>query len=101
MFRSISEDEYDDDDMTIRYRPRTGSLSEHEDLIALQAQADAVAEFETKKDLGSFSADEAGYEVTNIAAMLVRLNKIISTSVSLIISFFVCALCHRGHVGCI
>ncbi|XP_031548812.1 patatin-like phospholipase domain-containing protein 7 [Actinia tenebrosa] len=64
MFRSISEDE--DDDMTIRYRPRTGSLSEHEDLLALQAQAEAVAKFQTIKDLGSMSADEAGYESDNI-----------------------------------
>jgi hypothetical protein len=63
MFRSISEDEYDDEEMPIRYRPRTGSLSEHEDLMALKAQAEAVVDFETKAGLGSLSADEAGYEV--------------------------------------
>lgn len=60
---NISEDEFDEDDLAIRYRPRTGSLSEHEDLLALKAQAEAVVELETKAGLGSFSADEAGYEV--------------------------------------
>ncbi|XP_020905834.1 patatin-like phospholipase domain-containing protein 7 isoform X2 [Exaiptasia diaphana] len=63
---NISEDEFDEDDLSIRYRPRTGSLSEHEDLLALQAQAEAVAELETKAGLGSFSADEAGYESDDV-----------------------------------
>lgn len=60
---NISEDEYDDDDLTLPYRPRTGSLSEHEDILAFQAQAKRVAELDSKAGLGSYSADEAGYEV--------------------------------------
>lgn len=91
MFRSISEDEDDDDDMTIRYRPRTGSLSEHEDLLALQAQAEAVAEFKTKKDLGSFSADEAGYEVSLIACHL-TLGNACKTSILYVYRLFLCIL---------
>ncbi|XP_032234183.2 patatin-like phospholipase domain-containing protein 7 isoform X2 [Nematostella vectensis] len=66
MFRGISEDEDDDEEVPLNYRPRTGSLSEHEDLLELKAQARAVAEFERKAGLGSFSADEAGYESDDI-----------------------------------
>lgn len=40
---SEEDDEYDEEEENlVRVRPRTGSLSEHEDLMALKAQAQAV-----------------------------------------------------------
>lgn len=49
---SEEDDEYDEEEENlVRVRPRTGSLSEHEDLMALKAQAQAVVRHE-----------EAGYD---------------------------------------
>ena len=50
---SEDDDEYEDDETVVRVRPRTGSLSEHEDLLALKAQAQAV-----------IRREEAGYDVS-------------------------------------
>lgn len=52
---SASEDDEDEDDAVealVRVRPRTGSLSEHEDLLALKAEAQAAIRHQ-----------EAGYDV--------------------------------------
>lgn len=52
---SASEDDEDEDDPVealVRVRPRTGSLSEHEDLLALKAEARAAIRHQ-----------EAGYDV--------------------------------------
>ncbi|PFX22584.1 Neuropathy target esterase [Stylophora pistillata] len=52
---SEEDDEYDEEEENlVRVRPRTGSLSEHEDLMALKAQAQAVVRHE-----------EAGYDINN------------------------------------
>ena len=56
---SEEDDEYDEEEENlVRVRPRTGSLSEHEDLMALKAQAQAVVRHE-----------EAGYDVSFIAVL--------------------------------
>ena len=52
---SEDDDEYEDDETVVRVRPRTGSLSEHEDLLALKAQAQAQA---------VIRREEAGYDVS-------------------------------------
>ena len=49
---SEDDDEDDDVEQLVHVRPRTGSLSEHEDLLALKAHARAVVQRE-----------EAGYDV--------------------------------------
>ncbi|KAJ7389184.1 Neuropathy target esterase [Desmophyllum pertusum] len=48
---SEEDDEYEEEASLVRVRPRTGSLSEHEDLLALKAQAQAV-----------IRREEAGYD---------------------------------------
>lgn len=55
MYSASEEDDEEDEDEVnlVRVRPRTGSLSEHEDLLALKAQAQAVVRRE-----------EAGYDVS-------------------------------------
>ena len=54
MFSASEDDDEDEDDETmVRVRPRTGSLSEHEDILALKAQAQAV-----------IRREEAGYDVS-------------------------------------
>lgn len=50
---SEDDDEDEDDETVVRVRPRTGSLSEHEDILALKAQAQAV-----------IRREEAGYDVS-------------------------------------
>ena len=62
----LSEDE--DDERLIRYRPRTGSLSEHEDLLALKAQARAIQQLEERNT--PLSGDEAGYDVSTAGSTL-------------------------------
>ena len=64
-----SEDE--DDERPIRYRPRTGSLSEHEDLLALKAQARAIQQLEDRN--AATSGDEAGYDVSSTGYDVVSL----------------------------
>ena len=61
----LSEDE--DDERLIRYRPRTGSLSEHEDLLALKAQARAIQQLEERNT--PLSGDEAGYDVSTAGSL--------------------------------
>lgn len=57
MYSASEDDEYDDEEESVvRVRPRTGSLSEHEDLLALKAQAQEV-----------IRREEAGYDVSFIA----------------------------------
>ncbi|KAM7425078.1 hypothetical protein ABFA07_023447 [Porites harrisoni] len=52
MFSASEDDEEDEDDETmVRVRPRTGSLSEHEEILALKAQAQAI-----------IRREEAGYD---------------------------------------
>jgi len=51
-YSASEEDDEDEEDVSlVRVRPRTGSLSEHEDLLALKAQAQAV-----------IRREEAGYD---------------------------------------
>lgn len=53
-YSASEEDDEDEEDVSlVRVRPRTGSLSEHEDLLALKAQAQAV-----------IRREEAGYDVS-------------------------------------
>ena len=55
MFSASEDDEEDEDDETmVRVRPRTGSLSEHEEILALKAQAQAI-----------IRREEAGYDVSH------------------------------------
>ena len=56
---SASEDDDEDEDVEaiVRMRPRTGSLSEHEDLLALKARARAQAVIRHQ-------LQEAGYDVS-------------------------------------
>ena len=61
----LSEDE--DDERLIRYRPRTDSLSEHEDLLALKAQARAIQQLEERNT--PLSGDEAGYDVSTAGSL--------------------------------
>lgn len=52
------EDEFDETMVMMRMRPRTGSLSEHEDILALKAQAQAV-----------IRREEAGYDVSLLSPL--------------------------------
>ena len=53
-YSASEEDDEDEEEVSlVRVRPRTGSLSEHEDLLALKAQAQAV-----------IRREEAGYDVS-------------------------------------
>ena len=53
-YSASEEDDEDEEEVNlVRVRPRTGSLSEHEDLLALKAQAQAV-----------IRREEAGYDVS-------------------------------------
>ena len=60
------EDDYDEY-KPLTFRPRTGSLSEHEDLLLYKAEAEAAEDEHARGIHGyprSFSADEAGYDVS-------------------------------------
>ena len=58
-YSASEEDDEDDEEVSlVRVRPRTGSLSEHEDLLALKAQAQAV-----------IRREEAGYDVSFLVAL--------------------------------
>ena len=62
-YSASEEDDEDDEEVSlVRVRPRTGSLSEHEDLLALKAQAQAV-----------IRREEAGYDVSFLVALSFRL----------------------------
>lgn len=52
---SEEDDEDEEEESLVRVRPRTGSLSEHEDLLALKAQAQAV-----------IRREETGYDVSTL-----------------------------------